>query len=78
MFSFENKLTQNGGIHYSRFIASWYNKGGEKITSYGPFRDWLYSLGFLTEKEIDDICEMATNGKLELEMSAKRFIYEHK
>ena len=66
-----NKKTEAGGIYYSRYIASWRNAGenyyGEK------FRDWLRS-EHVTEKEIDEIVEMAICGKLELEVSAKFFI----
>lgn len=37
------------------------------------FKDWLRSIE-LTEEEIDDIYWMANNGKMELEVSAGRFI----
>ena len=41
---------------------------------FGPeFKEWLRSLG-LSEDEVHDIYEMATNGKMELEASADRFI----
>lgn len=63
------------GIYETRFIASWLKVGGQ--LKYGKdiddFREWLESLG-LTEDKIDHIVELATNGKLELESSAKRFL----
>ncbi len=37
------------------------------------FKDWLRSIN-LTEEEVDHIYFMATNGKLELQQSAKAFI----
>jgi len=78
---FENKLTKNGGIHYSRYIVSWAkaapideNLRHSTEVFYGKeFRDWLRSEG-CTEDEVRDIFEMATNGKLELEESARRFL----
>lgn len=68
---FENQKT-SVGIHYSRYIASWYNKGGEPYRD--QFKRWLKSLGHLTEDEISDITEMAFNGKMELETSVKAFL----
>ena len=68
---FENKKTEVQGVHYSRYIASWNNVGGYY---YGEqFKKWL-KMNCCTEKEINDICEMATCGKLELEMSAKAYV----
>jgi len=75
---FKNKLTHNG-IHYSRYIASWTNEVywrnySPRLLSFGnTFKKWLRSEG-LTDKEVNDIVLMATNGKLELEESAKRFM----
>ena len=66
---FENKLYN--GIHATRYIASWYNSGGQPWL--GDFEDWLMSLG-LTAAEAREIWNMATCGKLELEVSAKEFI----
>lgn len=61
-------------VHYSRFIASWYNIGGE-IRHYGSFRSWLESFKpyGMTDKDVDDIVLMATCGKLELEQDAAVF-----
>ena len=87
--NFENKIFE--GIHYSRFIASWFRAGGNfkdfKITKGNIikrqlclFRDWLRSLTIngknIPEDVIVEIVDMATSGKLELEESAKKFIKE--
>lgn len=70
---FENRAIN--GIYMTRFIASWMNKGGQ--IRYGKdrdnFREWLLSLG-LSENDAQDILNLATNGKLELETSAKQFL----
>lgn len=67
----ENKTTEVQGVHYSRYIASWCNAGGNY---YGEqFKRWL-KMNCCTEKEIHDIYEMATCGKLELEMNAKTYV----
>ena len=71
MYSFENLKTHNG-IHYSRYIASWHNAGGRVYDSL--FEDLLRSTQQLTDDEIHDIREMATCGKLELEVSAREFL----
>ena len=68
---FENKKTEVQGVHYSRYIASWKNCGG---TYFGEqFAKWLRA-NSCTDKEINDIREMATCGKLELEMSARAYV----
>lgn len=67
------------GVHETRYIASWVKAGG--VLRYGKdyryFRKWLISLG-LTEDEANHIANLATNGKLELESSAKAFIENNK
>ena len=64
MYNFENKRCDNGeGIHYSRIIASWVVANG------------LRSLE-LPEEEVLDIYEMATNGRMECEGHAERYIKE--
>lgn len=68
---FENLKTEKQGIRYSRYIASWINVGGQSFDT--EFMDWLKSEG-CTQREIIDIRELATCGKLELESSAKKFI----
>ena len=71
---FENRQI-NGYIYETRFIASWVRMGGQ--LQYGEdidnFYDWLLSLG-LTKEEADHIRFLATNGKLELENSARKFL----
>jgi hypothetical protein len=68
---FENKRYND--IHATRYIASWFNSGGGRWM--GDFEDWLMSLG-LTAEEARYIWNMATCGKLELEMNAEKFIGE--
>lgn len=76
----ENKIIR--GIHVSRYVASWANSGGtftpSAQTGRFAFRKWLSTLTIdgacLTENEIQQICNYAGNGKLELETSAKMFL----
>lgn len=77
MIEFENG-TYNG-IYYSRFIASWVRKGGKLETGHdiSMFRSWLKHLG-LGDLAIDRITFLSTNGKLELEYDAERFLKEIK
>lgn len=65
----------NGYIYETRFIVSWLRVGGQLTTGedIDNFRNWLISLK-LEEGEIEHILYLATNGKLELENSAKRFL----
>ena len=72
---FENKLTHNG-IFYSRYIASWKRMGG-KIYRGGLFEQWLREKEELTDSEISEILQMAENGKIELESSAKEFMEQN-
>ena len=75
-FDFENGLTKQG-IHYSRYIASWLNAMGYTHDIHKEmFKDWLKTLS-LTDDEVKDITDMLTNGKLELECHAKKFVTEH-
>ena len=72
---FENKII-NGGDYATRFIMSWVRSGGtfgKHGKGYDDFRKWLESLELKTE-DIEDIMFLAQNGKLELEVSAKKFI----
>lgn len=73
---FENAGTHNG-IHYTRYIASWRRMGG-KIFYGGLFERWLKEVQKLTDEEINDILLIATNGKMELEASAKMFMKANK
>lgn len=73
--SFENKVI-NGCDYATRFIMSWVRSGGtfgKHGKGYDDFRKWLESLELKTE-DIEDIMFLAQNGKLELEVSAKKFI----
>lgn len=72
---FENKKTEVQGVHYSRYIASWQNSGGDY---YGEqFEKWLKE-NECTDKEIDDIREMARCGKMELELTARFYVKKMK
>jgi hypothetical protein len=75
-FMFENKTVE--GIYYSRFIASWMKVTGKKIRWNDEFADWLSLVEIngrrLTEDEIIDIQDLATNGKLELETSIRNYL----
>lgn len=70
---FENKKFE--GIYYSRFIASWINVGGKMNRR---FADWLRTIEVngkdIPEDVIREIYNLATNGKLELENSAEKFL----
>lgn len=70
---FENRTIE--GIHISRFVVSWIKSGGKLNFT---FKDWLRTLTIngrkLTDEEIYDIYNFGTNGKLELEESAKVFL----
>lgn len=66
------------GVHETRFIASWLREGGrlQYGRDYDDFMEWLESLG-LSEDEAMHIVNLARNGKLELETSARKFIKRH-
>ena len=74
---FENKTFE--GIHYSRFVASWVIAGGElrRRNAY-ILKDWLRTLTIndkpIPEEVIYEIYLYATNGKLELQENAARFL----
>lgn len=74
MWNWENKRTETHGIPYSRYIASWAKKGNGYFSN--KFWSWLESIG-LTKVEVDEIREMATNGKLELELSIEEYLKTH-
>lgn len=67
----ENKKLGRYEAHLSRYIVSWRHAGGKYF--YDEFEDWLKSEG-LSEEEIRDAVEMATMGKLELEVSARTYV----
>lgn len=71
----ENKQI-NGYTYATRFIASWVRMGGQ-LGFHGEgvdeFKEWLTSLN-LKEEDIAHIVFLATNGKMELESTAKKFL----
>lgn len=79
MERFINKIASNG-VHYTRIIASWMKEassfGMKRYIYEDQFRRWLETLG-LTEEEQYDIYYLATNGKMELESNANKFLHEN-
>ena len=76
MERFDNAIIR--GTHASRYIMSYLREGGE-ANYRDKFREWLKSLPMeLTEEEIDYIVGIYDNGKMELEMNAKRFLKNYK
>ncbi len=76
MNSFDNAVIK--GVHASRYIMSYLREGGEAKYR-DKFREWLKALPLeLTEEEINHIVEMYSNGKLEFEIDAKRFLKNYK
>lgn len=79
--NFENVIVRN--IHASRYVASWMHAGGS--TKGGKnralLRTWLEQLTIdgscLTADEVNKIYWYATNGKMELEHNAERFLNTH-
>ncbi len=77
MYNFENKYVDAGvlSVNYSRIIASWVNASLKHELFDDDFKDWLRSLPYnFTEEDVHDIYLMATNGKMELEGHAKRYM----
>lgn len=72
---FENKEVKVTGEKYSRYIASWVVAHRQRKIFGDPFRTWLESMG-LTEDEVRECYNLATNGKLEFESCAKLFLNE--
>lgn len=77
MWNWKNNLVlDNPSYPYSRFIASWTNVCMQKEGSVyfdDRFKDWLRSIN-VPEEDVLGIYEMATNGRLELEEMAKRYL----
>lgn len=69
---FENKLDKNNSIHYSRYIMSWIRMGGNCKDKNGFLR-WLGSI-HVDSEDARDIELMMSNGKMELERSARGFL----
>lgn len=59
------------GIHASRYIISWVNVAGEINDN---FYKWMTEELLLTKEEADFIYYLAREGKMELELSAAKFI----
>lgn len=64
-------------VNASRIIASWNNLAilaHERSAGHSfKFTDWLETLG-LSEQDIQEIEQLASNGKIELEYSAMKFL----
>lgn len=83
MNEWENKT--ECGIHPTRFIMSWVREGGHlrrRGDGIDDFRDWLKTLIIdgkpLSDNDIEHIMFLATNGKMELEHSARLFMEQLK
>ena len=81
MDTFQNSIIK--GIHKSRYVASWVKQGGSltRKESY-KFQEWLETIRFdgsvrLSQDEIQEIYNYATNGKLELEILAAAYLNQH-
>lgn len=70
-----NKKTNVQHVHYSRYIASWRNVGGEDFDEF--FEEFLKNNG-CTDQEVHDIVEMANGGMFELEKDARTFVQKQK
>ena len=75
MWNWKNDVDNKNGQPYSRYIASWIDVGGQLKTleNIGEFTTWLDRLG-VEKADINNIVQMATNGKMEIESSARRFL----
>lgn len=69
------------GLHPTRIIMSWVRVGGtfsRRGDGYDDFRDWLKTLIIdgkpLSENDVNHIIFLASNGKMELEYSAKTYL----
>ena len=76
MIRFDNEVIK--GVHASRYIMSYLREDGS-VRNRNKFREWLKALpSELNDEEIDHILDMYGNGKMELEMNAKRFLKNYK
>lgn len=73
---YKNNLVND--VHETRYIVSWLRAGGSLyyLEDLYDFRAWLESMD-IAESDIDHIVYLATNGRLELEKSAEKFLKEH-
>lgn len=83
MWSFENDKvrTKFGMVHLSRILASWRNEGGEMPDYHDDkslYWRWCSEILGMLDEDIGHSLELYANGKLELEMSATRFLKENK
>ena len=70
---FENKLYK--GIYYSRFVASWCKIGGPLDWRFREFLNCLTLDGEPIPKDVvDKIYNYGTDGKLELETTARKLL----
>lgn len=69
------KNNQFNDIYESRYIASWIEAGGQLYyrEDIDDFSKWLLSEG-LTGEEVMHVVHLATCGKLELKISAEKFL----
>ena len=72
---FENRVI--GGVHATRWIASWYMVGG-RFDGVGQdqFIEWLMSNG-VSEDDAYLVRNLATCGRLEQQASAAQFLEDH-
>ncbi|WP_458459319.1 hypothetical protein [Pseudobutyrivibrio sp.] len=72
--NFENKLSSQN-VHYSRYIASFVKECSRLGVRFGydKFLNWLTGLG-LKEDEAMDIAMLAFCGRVELEVSATKYL----
>lgn len=83
MWSFENEKvrTKFGMVHLSRILASWRNERGE-MPDYHDDRSlywrWCSEILKMSDEDIEHSLELYANGKMELEVSAIRFLKENK
>ncbi len=70
---FEDKIIND--IYATIYIASWWRAGGQFCCQkdYWRFEEWLRSIGLLDD-DVRLVSNLAQNGKLELQMSAKDFL----
>ena len=73
---FENLKDKKNKIHYTRYIMSWIREGGD-CNDLDWFAEWLASLE-LDKEDISEIRFIMSNGKMELESSARKFLANRK
>ena len=75
MWNWENGIVGTTP-YYSRVIASWTKVQPGRVYFGDKFKDWMRSIG-IPEEDVQNIYQMATNGKMELEASARVYLKEH-